>query len=223
MAIFSQRFTLIGGIVNSSAEAPTPAPQVTSITYTYDGDGNMVKSVMGDVVTYYIGKHYEKQVRGNQQNERKYYFAGANRIAMRENGTLTWLISDHLGSTSGTVSASGNLVSSLRYTAFGEVRAASGTTSTDYRYTGQRIEAEIGLYYYVARFYDPTLGRFISADTIIPNPFTPISYDRYVYVNSNPINFSSSRLTIHVCWISSKDMSKPAGSRTGRAMYRRRG
>ncbi|MHB0965030.1 MAG: hypothetical protein ACYC36_01125 [Bellilinea sp.] len=80
----------------------------------------MVKSVLGDVTTYYVGAHYEKTVQGSQQNERKYYFAGANRIAMlapqgcsaslRKNGTLTWLLTDHLGSTSVTVNASGNLV-----------------------------------------------------------------------------------------------------------------
>ncbi|TDA63384.1 MAG: hypothetical protein D9V45_14650 [Chloroflexi bacterium] len=59
-------------------------------------------------------------MRGTEQNERKYYFAGVNRIAMRapqgcsaslrKNGTLTWLLTDHLGSTSVTVNASGNPV-----------------------------------------------------------------------------------------------------------------
>jgi len=177
-------------------DTPTPTPTatstppVTSITYAYDGDGNLVKSVVGDVVTYYIGKHYEKKVQGSQQNERKYYFAGSNRIAMRENGTLTWLLSDHLGSTSVTADESGNMLSSMRYSAFGETRASSGATNTDYRYTGQRSEAEIGLYYYVARFFDPALGRFLSADSVVPNIGNPISYDRYAYVNNNPINFN---------------------------------
>ncbi len=88
--------------------------------------------MVNGIVTYYVGAHYKKTVQGSQQNERKYYFAGANRIAMlapqgcsaslRKNGTLTWLLTDHLGSTSVSVNASGNLVSSLRYTAFGEVR-----------------------------------------------------------------------------------------------------
>jgi len=64
--------------------------------------------------------------------------------SLRKNGTLTWLISGHLGSTSGTADASGNLLSSLRYSAFGETRYATGTTPTDYRYTGQREEAELG-------------------------------------------------------------------------------
>jgi len=46
--------------------------------------------------------------------------------------------------TSVTADAGGNLLSSLRYTAFGETRYASGTATTDYRYTGQREEAELG-------------------------------------------------------------------------------
>ncbi len=182
--------------------------------YWYDGDGrglytpeprsgergNMVKSVLNEVVTYYVGAHYEKKVQSSQKNERKYYFADTSRIAMlapqgcsaspRKNGILTWLLSDHLGSTSVTVDASGNLVSSLRYTAFGEVRAASGTTSTDYRYTGQRSDAEIGLYYYVARFYDPALGRFIQADTVVPGVGNPVAWDRYAYSGNNPINYN---------------------------------
>ncbi len=111
----------------TSTPTATSFPQVTNIAYTYDGDGRLVKSVLGDVVTYYVGSHYEKKVQGSQQNERKYYFAGASRIAMREKGTLTWLLSDHLGGTTVTADASGNLLNSLRYSAFGELRAASET------------------------------------------------------------------------------------------------
>ena len=118
----------------------------------------------------------------------KYYFAGSVRIAMRVDGDITWLLTDHLGSTSVTVDATGNLLTSLKYTAFGEIR--SGDSLTDYQYTGQRNESEIGLYYYIARYYDPQLGRFISADTIIPEPGSSKAYDRYSYVNNNPINFN---------------------------------
>ena len=87
-----------------------------------------------------------------------------------------------------TVDDTGNLLSKLKYTAYGELR--TGTSTTDYQYTGQRNEIEIGLYYYVARFYDPQLARFISADTIVPQPGSSQGYDRYAYVNNNPINFT---------------------------------
>ncbi len=108
---------------------------------------------------------------------------------MREHGVLTWLISDHLGSTSISANADGTLLSTVKYSAFGEIRAASGNTSSDSLYTGQRIEAEIGLYYYGARWYDPALGRFVQADTIVPQPANPMAWDRYAYGLNNPVRY----------------------------------
>jgi hypothetical protein len=70
------------------------------------------------VTTYFVGAHYE--VTGSTIT--KYYYAGAQRIAMRTNGTLSHLLGDHLGSTSLTTNASGNVISELRYKAWGEVR-----------------------------------------------------------------------------------------------------
>lgn len=101
---------------------------------------------------------------------------------------ITWLLADHLGSTSVTADGTGNLLTSLKYTAFGEIR--TGNSFSDYQYTGQRNELEIGLYYYIARFYDPQLARFISADTIVPEPGSVKAYDRFSYVNNNPINLN---------------------------------
>jgi RHS repeat-associated protein len=77
----------------------------------------------------------------------------------------------------------------LRYYPWGEVRWASGTTPTDYRFTGQMQVASIGLYFYNARWYDSALGRFIQADTIIPNPGDPPSFDRFAYVRNDPIKY----------------------------------
>jgi len=159
------------------------------IVYTYDGDGNLVKSVIDNKTTYYPNQYYEKRMVDAQQTIYKYYFVGSARIALRENGTITWLLSDHLGSTSGTVSAVGVLVSTMKYTAFGETRG-TGSSTTDYRYTGQREEEEIGLYFYKARFYDAALSRFVQADTIVLEPGESQNWDRYSYVRSNPMNFT---------------------------------
>ena len=51
---------------------------------------------------------------------------------------------------------------------FGATRYTSGTLNTDERFTGQRLD-QSGLYYYGARYYDATIGRFISADTAAPS------------------------------------------------------
>jgi RHS repeat-associated protein len=71
--------------------------------------------------------------------------------------------------------------------ALGTVRSYIGSTTTKYTYTGQYSYAtgvanEFGLMYYGARFYDPTLGRFAQADTIIPGAGNPGAWDRYAYL-----------------------------------------
>jgi RHS repeat-associated protein len=115
--------------------------------------------------TYFVGGHYEV----TDGVVTKYYYAGAQRIAMRTNGSLFYLLGDHLGSTSLVTDANGTVVSEMRYKAWGETRYASGATPTQYQYTGQySYTAEFGLYFYNARWYDPSLGRFASPDTIIP-------------------------------------------------------
>jgi RHS repeat-associated protein len=99
-----------------------------------------------------------------------------------------YLLSDHLGGTSITLDVEGSKVAELRYSAWGETRFTDGDTPTQRRYTGQ-IEAEAGLYFYNARWYDPALGRFAQADMVVPNSNYPLAYDRYAYVYNNPINF----------------------------------
>ncbi|CAG1008547.1 hypothetical protein ANRL4_03903, partial [Anaerolineae bacterium] len=118
---------------------------------------------------------------------RSYYYGGSQRVAMRvqtaaQNETY-YLLGDHLGSTSITANASGSKVAEMRYKPWGETRYSSGATPTTYRYTGQRQEAGIGLYYYGARWYDPALGRFAQADSIVPGSNgSTIDYDQQMSV-----------------------------------------
>jgi len=56
--------------------------------------------------------------------------------------------------------------------------------------TGQRPEAEIGLYFYNARFYDAKLGRFAQADTIVPGAGNVLALDRYAYVKNNSLRYT---------------------------------
>jgi RHS repeat-associated protein len=76
----------------------------------------------------------------------------------------------------------------VRYMPWGTTRYTSGTTPTTFLFTGQRIETSFGLYYYGARWYDPATGRFIQADTVIPQQQGVQAWDRYAYVNNNPLN-----------------------------------
>jgi RHS repeat-associated protein len=155
--------------------------------FVYDGDGNRVLATVDGVTTVYAGDHYEIELETG--TVRKYYSAGGVRVAMKQGDILYYLLPDHLGSTALTVDEFGNKAAELRYKAWGEARYSEGTTPTTFRYTGQRQEESLGLYYYRARWYDPALGRFIQADTIVPEPGNPQALDRYAYVHNNPLKF----------------------------------
>ena len=64
-----------------------------------------------------------------------------------------------------------------------------GTLGTDKKFTGQCLDQD-GLYFYNARYYDAGIGRFISADSIVPNLANPQSLNRYSYCYNNPLVYT---------------------------------
>jgi RHS repeat-associated protein len=105
-----------------------------------------------------------------------------------------------LGSTSLLSTASGSVVSGSisRYLPFGAFRGTVPTQSIfDRTYTGHKANnlgsgsTNLGLIYMNARYYIPSLHRFASADTLIPNPANPQSYNRYAYTHNSPLNFTT--------------------------------
>jgi RHS repeat-associated protein len=73
---------------------------------------------------------------------------------------------------------------------YGSTWSSSGTIPTDKKFTGQRLDSATGLYYYGARYYAPDIGRFISADTIVPAPANPQAFNRYSYAVNNPLRYT---------------------------------
>lgn len=96
---------------------------------------------------------------------------------------------------------------------------------TDRLFTGQVYDGDTsaggtGLYYYNARMYDPALGRFTQADTIVPEPSRPLAFDRYAYVYNNPVRYTDpsghdplddawkeSFYQVHGCYPTAEDIS----------------
>ena len=106
------------------------------------------------------------------------------------NGTVTWLHSDHLNSASVATDANGNKVagSDTRYMPFGEQRTGfvGAGLPTDRRFGGH-VNVGSGLVDMNARFYLPGLGRFVSADTVVPGAGSPQGFNRYSFVLNKPM------------------------------------
>jgi RHS repeat-associated protein len=166
-------------------------------TFVYDGDGNRVKQVNpdGKILLFLGGGSYTVVDAAGSAEVTKYYSVGGQRIAMRKDGELSYLLTDHLGSVDVVLEQNeqGNWVSASeqRYLPFGGKRhVGDGISETDFGYTGQRDLAATGLMDYNARWYSPAISNFSQPDSTIPNFANPQDLNRYSYVSNNPVNFS---------------------------------
>jgi RHS repeat-associated protein len=96
-------------------------------------------------------------------------------------GTSTLLI-DALGSELALADVSGVMQTQYTFDSFGATSASGIASSNSLQFTGRENDGT-GLYFYRARYHDPTLGRFISED---PLEFAA-STNLYAYVNNNPV------------------------------------
>ncbi|MBK8148552.1 MAG: RHS domain-containing protein [Acidobacteria bacterium] len=103
---------------------------------------------------------------------------------MQTGSDVRYFIADHLGSTNALTDSSGNVTSSASYDSFGN---ASGNLATRYKFTGREYDDFTGLHYYRARWYDSSLGRFISED---PIAFAGGDVNLYGYVRNKPVSYS---------------------------------
>ncbi|MEK7672304.1 MAG: RHS repeat-associated core domain-containing protein [Patescibacteria group bacterium] len=98
---------------------------------------------------------------------------------------------DHLGGANLETDENGTVIEAVDYYPFGEIRVDNTTTSykNNYKFTGKELDADTGLYYYSARYYNPQLGRFISQDPWEGDLNDPQSLNKYSYVRNNPLKY----------------------------------
>jgi RHS repeat-associated protein len=85
-----------------------------------------------------------------------------------------------------TTNSSGANIQNVKYVPFGGAR--SDTVSTDKKFTGQRLDGT-GWYYYNARYHDPAIGRFVSADTVTQSYENPQALNRYTDALNNSLRY----------------------------------
>jgi RHS repeat-associated protein len=168
---------------------------VGSESLTYDANGNLAKGATFDrqpsgpagttnFVTDADGREVLEYNGSNGTILRWYaYGLGANEVLNLTDvpaNTRKALIPGAQGSIAATLDSGTGALTKQSYQSYGE----SDNAAAGFAYTGQRLDAQTGLYYYRARMYSPALGRFLQPD--------PIGYasgaNLYAYVNDDPLN-----------------------------------
>jgi len=101
---------------------------------------------------------------------------------MQRGGTTDYYDQDGLVSVTSLTATNGSIVQNYTYDSFGNTTASTGSLRNYFQYTGREFDTETGLYYYRARYYDPTTGRFLNEDLVRFRAGTNF----YSYVRSNP-------------------------------------
>ena len=110
---------------------------------------------------------------------------GAPIAQIKTDGTTTYLHADQLGSTRLITGADGKVAATYSYSPHGQTITKTGTAQTPLQWAGQYHDAQTGLYYMRARYYDSTTAQFLTRD-----PLISITGAAYKYASNNPTNFS---------------------------------
>ena len=163
-------------------------PAGLTVSYKYDGLGRRIQrtSTSGANERYvYDGHEALIDLNADWSVATTYLSDLGMDNHLRQNSATTgvsYFLTDQLGSTSALTDLNGNVLEVINSDSFGN---GSGSVRTRYNYTGREADADTGLHYYRARFYDPQLGRFISED---PIGFNSGQMNLFSYVGNNPTN-----------------------------------
>lgn len=163
----------------------------TSVSFKYDGGNQRVLKTSQDssgrqtAAKLYVHGLNDYPLLEVSNQSVQYIYGIGGLLALIKDGKVYTILKDHLGSTRVVVDEAGRVIAAFDYLPFGDLMgtAYGNPEIISYRYTGQEFDAELGLYNYRARFYDPRLGRFYATD-----PKAQFA-SPYLYAGNNPINF----------------------------------
>lgn len=157
-----------------------------TIRFSYNGDGIRVgKNVNGNAEKYLYdtGNHVVLEVDENGEQTAENIYGIYNIARVIGNNSYTYLHNGH-GDVVALVDSEENVVNRYTYDAFGVVITETETVDNPFRYAGYWYDSETGLYYLMARYYNPVNGRFLSEDPARDG------YNWYVYCDNNPIIYT---------------------------------
>jgi len=159
--------------------------------YAYDGVGRMLESIEGSSTWFlaYSGTEILYRNLLNQNNQAYVSAAGIKLVRVVDRTAMYYYHTDALGSTRMITYNDATYVFIDNYQPFGKdngtPKGSLANTEKD-RFTGKPFSSATGLYYDYQRWYDPSVGRFISADPFRGHRSNPQSLNSYGYVRNMP-------------------------------------
>jgi RHS repeat-associated protein len=159
-----------------------------TVYFNYDPFGRRIRKSFGSATTIYAydGDNVIEELDGSGSVLARYtQGAGIDEpLAMYRGLTTAYFHADGLGSITSLTDGVGQLSASYVYDSFGKLTASTGTLTNPFQYTSREFDSETGLYCYRARYYAPSVGRFIAED---PSLF-PGTVNVYRYTLNDPVN-----------------------------------
>ncbi|MCA9192049.1 MAG: putative Ig domain-containing protein [Planctomycetales bacterium] len=178
---------------NRLISADTNGDGTVDVEYEYDTSGNRVSQThTGEETRYLIDT-----VQPYTQVLLEYrpdglvicsYVYGNGLISQSREGAQLFTLVDGLGSARVVADANSTILNRYVYDAFGRILHQDGSATNNYLFAGQQRDFSLGLDYLRARYYDPTLGRFISTDPLRGLFANSNALPAYTYVGNNPVN-----------------------------------
>ena len=172
-------------------------------TNTYNADGLRLKRTNGTNTYSYIyngGSLSQMTVDGTVMNFA--YDASGTPMAVTYGGATYYYATNLQGDVVAILNASGTAVVTYTYDAWGNILTTTGTlastlgTHNPLRYRGYVYDHETGLYYLQSRYYNPEMGRFICADSLVSTGQGVLGNNMFAYCLNNPVNLVDSSGTI---------------------------
>ncbi|TGL64596.1 SpvB/TcaC N-terminal domain-containing protein [Leptospira sarikeiensis] len=117
------------------------------------------------------------------------YLNGVRIAALNEDGITAYFLTDQVDSVSHVLDEAGQTLSRIQYEPYGETLVQRGTLDFSPKYNSQELDQETNFYFYNARYYDPQIARFTSADIVIDGARNTQGWNRFSYVAGNPIRY----------------------------------
>jgi RHS repeat-associated protein len=163
-----------------------------NVGYQYNAQGVRVGKVVDGVETRYLIDELQPYSQVVEEydaagNARGSYVYGYDLIGKLQGNQASFYHVDGLGSTRLLTNGLGAVTDTYSYDAFGNSIVSTGGSNNPYLFAGQQRDAETGLDYLRARYYDPFVGRFVSADAYEGSLNDPLSLHDYLYAHANPV------------------------------------